>query len=191
MGRWSQYDTDEERLPSGMTRIGYDADEQTYTFRDADGSIWESAPGSQYGPLRRVSGPPPPPSPPRQPRDSLEDSGDDDALLQPPPPYAMEDPASKASWRADMMPLFNFFMIIGLFLIGVFFYLRATAGKMDSELQKLQCGTGNVVYKVRAGDTCWQIANDKGLSVDVLSRENVNLNCDKLMPGQSICVPEM
>lgn len=55
MGRRSYYDTDEERLPEGMTRIGYDADTETYTFRDADGSIWESAPGSRYGNLTKIS----------------------------------------------------------------------------------------------------------------------------------------
>jgi hypothetical protein len=102
----------------------------------------------------------------------------------------MEDPAAnKASWRAEMMPLFNFFIIIGLFLIGVFFYLRATAVKMDQDVKALQCGAQNVVFGVRAGDTCWAIANDRGLTVDALLKENANLNCDKLIVGQSICVP--
>jgi len=54
MGRWSYLDTDEERLPEGMTRIGYDADSQTYTYRDADGSIWEGASGNRYGQLWKV-----------------------------------------------------------------------------------------------------------------------------------------
>ena len=65
MGRWSHLDTDEERLPDGMTRIGYDADSQTYTYRDSDGSTWEGAPGNQYGKLFKVKTPPAasPPSP--------------------------------------------------------------------------------------------------------------------------------
>ena len=46
--------TDQDRLPEGMTRIGYDADTQTYTFKDADGSYWESAPGNEYGRLHRA-----------------------------------------------------------------------------------------------------------------------------------------
>ncbi|KAG7291034.1 hypothetical protein NEMBOFW57_001043 [Staphylotrichum longicolle] len=54
MGRWSHLDSDEDRLPSGMTRIGYDADTQIYTYRDSDGSYWEGAPGCQYGKLHRV-----------------------------------------------------------------------------------------------------------------------------------------
>lgn len=36
----------------GMQRIGYDADTQIYTFRDAgDGTLWESEPGSRLGRL--------------------------------------------------------------------------------------------------------------------------------------------
>jgi len=54
MGRWSHLDSDEERLPPGMTRIGYDADTQIYTYRDSDGSHWEGAPGCKYGKLHRV-----------------------------------------------------------------------------------------------------------------------------------------
>lgn len=54
MSRWSYYDTDEERLPEGFQRIGYDADSQTYTFRDTrDGSLWEGPVGVEYGELRR------------------------------------------------------------------------------------------------------------------------------------------
>ena len=40
-----------------MQRIGYDADSQTYTFRDTDGSIWESSPGNYYGRLTQIEGP--------------------------------------------------------------------------------------------------------------------------------------
>ena len=57
MGRWSYLDTDEERMPEGMTRIGYDADTQTYSYRNSDGSIWEGAPGNQYGKIFKVSSP--------------------------------------------------------------------------------------------------------------------------------------
>ncbi|KAK5660604.1 hypothetical protein OQA88_13167 [Cercophora sp. LCS_1] len=58
MGRWAHLDTDQERLPEGMTRIAYDADTQIYTFRDVDGSLWESAPGVKYGVLHRVKATP-------------------------------------------------------------------------------------------------------------------------------------
>jgi len=55
MGRWSYYDTDYERLPAGMERIGYDADTGIYTYRDSDGSLWEGASGARYGSLTKVS----------------------------------------------------------------------------------------------------------------------------------------
>lgn len=57
MGRWAYLDSDEERLPEGMTRVGYDADEGVYTYRDANGSRWQGVPGSQYGPMFRVKEP--------------------------------------------------------------------------------------------------------------------------------------
>jgi hypothetical protein len=36
-----------------MRRVGYDADTQTYTYRDHHGSSWEGAPGAKYGVLNR------------------------------------------------------------------------------------------------------------------------------------------
>lgn len=181
--RWSQYDTDYERLPTGMTRIGYDADDQTYTFRATDGSVWESAPGNQYGPLRCASRSVSAPV-----SGTLGDSndGDDDEL----PPYAKTGTMdTEVSWRVEMMPLLNLFMIVGLFLIGVFFYLRHAAAKMDRKVEPLKCGPGHVQYSVRPGDTCWALSNDRGVSIEALLKENASLDCDKLMAGQTICVP--
>ena len=53
MGRWSQYDDNEYRLPCGMTRTGYDADTQTYTYRDANGFMYEGEEGNRYGKIKR------------------------------------------------------------------------------------------------------------------------------------------
>ncbi|KAK8021579.1 peptidoglycan-binding LysM [Apiospora arundinis] len=199
MGRWSQYDTDEERLPEGMVRIGYDADDQTYTFRDTnDGSIWESAPGNQYGRLTRISGPTSSSSSAggRHPNETYSD-GD-----APPPPYDSGEPADswsgnqKVSWRADMMPLLNFFMIIGLFLIGVFWFLHKTVGTgsgnegsgSEGEIV-LKCAAGAETYRIERGDTCWEIAQRRGLKISDLLEENEGLACDSLQIGKLICVP--
>jgi len=46
--------SNDDRLPYGMQRVGYDADTQQYTYQDADGSYWEGLPGNTYGELRRV-----------------------------------------------------------------------------------------------------------------------------------------
>ncbi|KAK8083783.1 carbohydrate-binding module family 50 protein [Apiospora saccharicola] len=210
MGRWSQYDTDEERLPEGMVRIGYDADDQTYTFRDTnDGSIWESAPGSQYGRLRRVSGPSNSSSTGQtggnggvnHPNEGGYSDGD-----APPPPYddhldaedgGPDDSWSgnqQVSWRADMMPLLNFFTIIGLFLIGVFWFLHKTVGtgsgnEGEGAPMVPQCAAGAHTYSITSGDTCWEIADRRGLEVDDILGENKGLDCDKLAIGEVICVP--
>ncbi|KXT15727.1 hypothetical protein AC579_1558 [Pseudocercospora musae] len=52
-GRYQLLDSDEQRLPEGMTRVAYDADAQQYTFRDNDGSLWYSEEGNRYGRLHR------------------------------------------------------------------------------------------------------------------------------------------
>ncbi|KAM0201517.1 hypothetical protein ACHAQI_011208 [Fusarium lateritium] len=44
----------EQHLPEGMEKVGYDADEQIYTYKDADGTLWKSEPGNQYGRLTQV-----------------------------------------------------------------------------------------------------------------------------------------
>lgn len=200
MGRWSQYDTDEERLPEGMVRIGYDADDQTYTFKDTnDGSIWESAPGSQYGRLTRISGPSSSAPSTSRPNESYSD-GD-----APPPPYDEHaEPADswsgnqKVSWRADMMPLLNFFTIIGLFLLGVFWFLHKTVGSGSGDEGAgnggaapvvPKCAAGARTYSIKQGDTCWDIANRRALEVDDILRENKGLDCDNLEIGDLICVP--
>lgn len=53
--KWSIDGDDSSQLPHGMVRIGYDADTQTYTYRDSDGSYWEGPQGSRYGRLTMVS----------------------------------------------------------------------------------------------------------------------------------------
>ncbi|KJZ73778.1 hypothetical protein HIM_06896 [Hirsutella minnesotensis 3608] len=76
--RYSRYDTDEERLPDGMTRAGHH-----------DGHH------------------------------------DDDDLGAP----FLKTPQPAVSWRHDLNPLLNFGMLIGLCLLGLFWYLHwAAAG---------------------------------------------------------------
>lgn len=36
-----------------MRRVGYDADTQTYTYQDENGTYWEGPEGARYGTLRR------------------------------------------------------------------------------------------------------------------------------------------
>ncbi len=54
MSRWSHLDSDEERLPEGFERIGYDG--ERYTYRNTqDGSLWAGPAGARYGGMRKIS----------------------------------------------------------------------------------------------------------------------------------------
>ncbi|OLN96977.1 hypothetical protein CCHL11_07443 [Colletotrichum chlorophyti] len=174
MSRFSHYDTDEERLPEGMQRVGYDADTGVYTYRDSDGSYWEGAPGNQDGALTRVS-------------DGSGPSGPVEAepFIPGSEPRRQAWEEERKSWRQSMRPLLNFFVIIGLFLILVTWWLYRT----PSSGEEPQCGQQAVPYKVHKGDTCWGIAEEHKMSVEDLVKANDGLNCDKLQIGSSICLP--
>ncbi|KAL2755684.1 carbohydrate-binding module family 50 protein [Sodiomyces alcalophilus JCM 7366] len=176
MSRFSHYDTDEERLPEGMTRIGYDADTQTYTYRDADGSHWEGAPGAQYGRLTRVSNGSNTTGP------GLQGTEESEPFIPGLEPWEVE----KKAWRQAWAPLFNFFMLVGLFLIGVVWLLYRSRGTVPAEAD---CAPGQAEYTIAKGDTCWDIAQEKSLSLEELLAANEGLNCDKLRVGRVICVP--
>lgn len=174
MSRFSRYDTDEERLPDGMTRVGYDADTQVYTFQDSDGSYWESAPGNQYGQLTRVSG----------------GSSDDDDTE----PFLVSDQSyPRPSWRAELMPLLNFGVLVGLCLLALFWYLHIAAAPSgepsDKNAPKITCAGDAKVHTVEKGDSCWSIADHRGISVDDIVQLNEGLDCQILRVGSQICVP--
>lgn len=55
MSRYQRLDSDEENLPHGLERSGYDADSQQYTYRDRNtGALWQGPQGARYGELRHV-----------------------------------------------------------------------------------------------------------------------------------------
>lgn len=60
------YDDDDDRLPHGMVRCGYDADTETYFFWDTGGGgVWEGTRGTYYGLMNRIWAPGPVAPPPR------------------------------------------------------------------------------------------------------------------------------
>ncbi|KAI0901631.1 carbohydrate-binding module family 50 protein [Annulohypoxylon nitens] len=172
MGRWSQYDTDEERLPEGMQRIGYDADTQTYTFRDRDGSIWESAPGNQYGQLHRIN--------------TTYTPYGDDAHDDTEPLHDPTEPKA-SSWRHEMGPLLNWFLLIGLFLLFIFWFISGAT----KQVSPTTCPDHSSPYKIKSGDSCWAIAEEHSVPLDSLLHENQGLDCDKLAPGSTLCIPRV
>lgn len=209
MPRRYNYDTDEERLPDGMTRVGYDADTQVYTFRDTDGSLWEGPPGCQYGRMTKVA------DAPKRSSDSDRDvvyidveSGDpvpshNDA----PPSYdeseatvpfldhstytpREEEPMAK-HWRAELMPLLNFFMILALFLVGLFWFMGWMTGGSGGGKGLGGCPPGSHAHLVQKGESCWTIANMHQIDLDKLREANVGIDCDLLRIGVTVCVPAM
>ncbi|KUI64023.1 hypothetical protein VM1G_10792 [Cytospora mali] len=203
--RYMESDTDEERLPEGMVRIGYDADTHVYTFQDADGSIWEGPPGSRYGSLTKIAIAPKPPS------DLANIDVEAAHAADQPPPYDESEAAQpflsnyghlsaqnnmrqgwgdhiiKRHWRAELMPLLNFFFILALFLMGLFWFL----GWMAQSSHLSICDPGSHAHQIHKKETCWSIANMHGINVDKLIEANQDINCDLLWVGATVCVPAM
>lgn len=154
-----------------MTRVGYDADTGRYTFQDEDGSYWESASGARFGLLTRVG-------------DGPADDDDDTA------PFLAGRSHSQweISWRHELMPLLNFGVIIGVALLLLFWYLHAAAGS-DKKVD-VKCPIGTGPYTIHKGDTCWAIAEGKGIDVEDILKANPNLNCDALPVGSQICLAD-
>lgn len=213
MPRRFSVDGDDSRLPDGMTRIGYDADTQTYTFRDnSDGSLWEGPPGCEYGRMTRVAA-----AAPKLPSVDIElgetghhpRRGDDDNDEDAPPSYDESEEAAAAvpfldhstytsregaqwdsarHWRSELMPLLNFFMILALFLLGLFWFL----GWMTSSSGRLtNCAPGAHAHQIQKGESCWSIAQMHGIGVDQLQAANGAIDCDLLRVGAAVCVPAM
>jgi hypothetical protein len=187
--RWADEDSDVERLPDGMTRIGYDADTQVYSFRGADGSIYEGPAGGRYGPMTLVSGPN---------DDAPTYSFDDYDLDDSSSPSAARPFLSKRggrfpqlSWRAEMMPLLNFFLLVAVVLMVLVYALSRGGGggsAMDDKKKARDCA-GQEGYVVSKGDTCWAMANGRGVSVGELVDANEGIDCDKLLLGEVVCLP--
>ncbi|KAK7695204.1 hypothetical protein QCA50_002394 [Cerrena zonata] len=189
MGRWTQYDEDEYRLPEGMKRVGYDADTRKYYFRDSDGSLWQSAEGNQYGQLTQVS---------EEPRAiDISTSSDNEDLEAAPtrtdgyqslaadidatPRYAVNN--NTYAYRT----LFPFLLIIVVVLLLVI--RLATQGHSHSGNLHL-CEENGRPYRVNSGDTCWDISQKGGFSLDELIAANPGLECKLLTPSEIICLPE-
>ncbi|KAF2092159.1 carbohydrate-binding module family 50 protein [Saccharata proteae CBS 121410] len=169
MAHYSTLDEDENRLPEGMTRVGYDADTGRYTYQDSDGSYWEGPSGARYGRLERVE-------------DGGQDAGPHDALLE-----AQEQRAIKASNKRAWQYMLPFFLIIIVFLLMLFRFLNSSPGGTAP----IRCPQDSYSYAIKGGDTCWSIAHLHELSDPQLLRDaNPGLDCDNLAIGKEICIPD-
>lgn len=191
MGRWSQYDEDDYRLPEGIKRIGYDADTARYYFRDQDGNVWHGAEGSEYGEMTKVD---------RLPSslvlDDDENRGDDvEAYASPRAqssgyrplstdlsrPMADQSSINMGSYRT----LFPFFLIIAVVLLLI--WRLVISPGISTPTRK--CPEGLSSYWAQPGDSCWEISRKNGWSLEQFKEINPSVVCDPLMPGTSICLP--
>ncbi|TID20202.1 LysM domain-containing protein [Venturia nashicola] len=167
--RYSRLDSDDERLPENMTRIGYDADTQRYQYQDStDGSYWEGPPGSQYGILRPVGW--------------VDPRSDEERLLASREHEAELERQEKEAWRM-LMP---FFLLCGVFILGVWWIV---GGKDFWKENATGCLKEQVELRVKAGDTCWGITGGTKEVLQQMKRLNKGVNCGKLRVGDLICLP--
>jgi hypothetical protein len=178
---------DAERLPEGFERISYDADMQTYTFRDADGNTYESEPGSRYGQLHPVGS--------RSSTSSTEidtEAAYKDGINSTPARSFGEmlgdDIAIKKENRQAVRAMLPFALLLFIFLLLVFKLLYGADASIE---QVTHCGEGSRQVQIANGDTCWAIAESCSMGVeDLLAlRGNEKVDCNALGVGQEVCVP--
>ena len=46
-------------------------------------------------------------------------------------------------------------------------------------------------YRVKSGDTCWDISQREGFSLEELIAANPKVECKTLTPSEIICLPEV
>ncbi|CAI6333147.1 unnamed protein product [Periconia digitata] len=211
MGRWADRESDAERLPEGFERVGYDADTQTYTFRDREGRYYESTSGNRYGTLRPINGG----NAGRQSFSSEEESetepmgsgfkaGDEEGLngdselaewqiearrnRRARRQLAGKNPFEDGNRQAVKMML-PFVLLVLVFLLVIFKFLMSVGA--DEAGSQIHCKEGFEKVEVQSDETCWAIAKAHGLSVaDLLTLEgNEEIDCAVLQVGQQMCVP--
>ena len=152
-----------------MERIGYDADTQTYTFRDANGALYESESGNRYGELWPAG---------RGPQRSTSQ-------------VEYHNTQIKKSSRESIKMILPFALLVLVFLLLMFRFLGGAGANADLG-EQAHCAEGDSSVQVAEKDTCYEIGKAHGLGVDELLGwvGNEDVDCDHLRIGQQICVPK-
>ncbi|KAH9923680.1 uncharacterized protein B0H18DRAFT_1014626 [Fomitopsis serialis] len=191
MGRWTQYDEDEYRLPEGMKRVGYDSDTSKYYYRDADGTLWEGPAGADYGELTQVSSAP----------IVLDDDGhasDEDLEAAPTRADGYKPLASDANQSPHFMSsgnrhayrmLFPFFLLVAVALLLVIRLAFYSTSSDPPPPNSALCPNESEPVNVKAGDTCWKLSQARNSTLEEFLNLNPTVDCNSLMPGQNVCLP--
>lgn len=91
-----------------------------------------------------------------------------------------------------MQHFLPFLLLVITFLLAVFYItdgrLTPSKGSAGQAETSRECGE-QASYEVQPGDTCWAIAEEHHLSLDVLERTNAGIDCEALQVGGIICIP--
>ncbi|KAF8841829.1 carbohydrate-binding module family 50 protein [Paxillus ammoniavirescens] len=202
MGRWTQYDEDDYRLPEGMKRVGYDSDTGRYYFRDREGLLYKGPEGSEFGELTQGNYL----SVVRKARIQLsrivrelptsvaaEVDDDNDDLEAAPTrgsgyqPLAVDENIGPrhvlrgGAYRT----LFPFFLTIAVFLLLIWRLVL-----LPTRTTLAPCPSTTIPYLVQPGDTCWDIARRHNSTLDRFVIVNPKITCSNLHPGDRVCVPD-
>lgn len=79
-----------------------------------------------------------------------------------------------------------FFLIVAVILLLV---IRLVHSSTSDPHDAIYCPSTSEVYHIVRGDTCWDLSQARGCSVDDILSVNSDLKCERLVPGQSICLP--
>ena len=97
---------------------------------------------------------------------------------------AIEEQAIREGDRAAWRYMLPFFLLVSVVLFALFRFLGSATAPTP-----LICAEHSVRYLVKSGDSCWDIANDRGTTVADLMSLNQGLDCNLLKAGSEICVP--
>ncbi|KIJ12831.1 carbohydrate-binding module family 50 protein [Paxillus involutus ATCC 200175] len=184
MGRWTQYDEDDYRLPEGMKRVGYDSDTGRYYFRDREGLLYKGPEGSEFGELTQVS---------ELPTSVAAEVDDDNDDLEAAPtrgsgyqPLAVDENGSRHVLRGGpYRTLFPFFLTIAVFLLLIWRLVL-----LPTRTAPAPCPSTTIPYLVQPGSTCWDIARRHNSTLDRFVIVNPKVTCSNLQPGYRVCVPD-
>ncbi|KAG8219294.1 carbohydrate-binding module family 50 protein [Butyriboletus roseoflavus] len=183
MGRWTQYDEDDYRLPEGVKRIGYDGDTGCYYFRDREGVVYKGPEGSEFGELTQITQLPV--------TVSAEADGDNDVEAAPArgdgyQPLAVDEHGSRHALRGGAYrTLFPFFLIIAVILLLI--WRLAFSPTLAAPAP---CPSTTIPYIIQPGDNCWEIARRYNSTLDKFRIVNPKVVCSDLHPGDRVCVPD-
>lgn len=194
--------------------MGYDADNETYTFLDTSTNrYYESAPGNRYGKLTPITTNVSQTSSSRS-ASVAADSADASKIVTNP---FSDDPRNAESRTEDWVNPFSldpeelarrnaeankgnreavrlmlpFVLLVLVSMLLVFKFVNGGSEDGADKSVQVHCEQGHHAVQIKAGETCWGIAQAYGVDLESLLAQggNEEVDCDRLRIGQGVCVP--